>query len=356
MVAAAGGQLGVLQLGRQPHVAVVAGAGLAGLEGLLPVDAPLGGHPVTAVHVDDAVAGQLPQPEVERHVPVRQEPVQPLVRLQQHVLHHVAGVHAALHLAVQPHPHQPFQAAAVLVHQGVAGVVPLRAGVPLRVGQQALGLVGVGPHGGRAEGGGAKAEGGDPGGPRPHAASHPGRRPTRAAAQCSGPPRPFAPAARRPRGPSPPRPVAPAAPRSAAPRSARVPARCSAAPPARPPRLPRAGRARRRGGRVSGEPPAADDLSGDRIELARGPFTIADSTLSGNAADADGNGADAGEGLFVLDRADGLRMSIGGVHRGTFAPPAGRISIFAGGGDDWYEFQETAATGSRRLGGMGRGR
>jgi len=48
-----------------------------------------------AVRVDDAVLRQMPQPEMERHGRRAQVFVEPLIGLEQHVLHDVAGIDPA---------------------------------------------------------------------------------------------------------------------------------------------------------------------------------------------------------------------------------------------------------------------
>ena len=74
---------------------------------------------MAAVGVDQAVAGDVPQPEMKRHRRVFVAAIevlgQPAVGFDQHVLHNVAGVHAALDHAVHPQVDHPPQRLAVAV-------------------------------------------------------------------------------------------------------------------------------------------------------------------------------------------------------------------------------------------------
>ena len=77
-----------------------------GTEGLFPIDAAFGRHPVPAVGVDDAIAGDLPQPRMERHDGLRRYPAA-AGSLRPAPLHHVADVHSPLDAVVQTHLHEP---------------------------------------------------------------------------------------------------------------------------------------------------------------------------------------------------------------------------------------------------------
>jgi hypothetical protein len=56
---------------------------------------------MSAMHVEHAVPGQMPQPEMERHRAILDELAQPTVSFQQDVLHDVAGINSLGNRAIQ---------------------------------------------------------------------------------------------------------------------------------------------------------------------------------------------------------------------------------------------------------------
>ena len=95
-----------------------------------------------AVLVDHVVAGDLAEPEVERHDRVAEVFGQPLVGLEQDLLHDVAGVDPPRQGVVEPQADHPPQGLAVPLPEafGRLGVVPADAL------QEHLRLRRVGPH------------------------------------------------------------------------------------------------------------------------------------------------------------------------------------------------------------------
>ena len=78
------------------------------------IDAPAPRDAVLAVLVDQVVARDVPQPEVERHRRLAQILGQAAARLQQDPLDHVAGIDPAADRAVHPHLDHPPQGLAML--------------------------------------------------------------------------------------------------------------------------------------------------------------------------------------------------------------------------------------------------
>ena len=66
----------------------------------LAVDAPTGGHTVTAVGIDQAVSGHVSEPETKRHRRVGEIVTKPTIRLNHHILNNIAGIDTALHTTV----------------------------------------------------------------------------------------------------------------------------------------------------------------------------------------------------------------------------------------------------------------
>ena len=75
-------------------------------ERVLVVDAPLGRDAVPPVRIDQAIAGDMTQPQVKRHGWVLQVIVEPLAGLDDDILHHIADIDPLLHTAIEPHLHQ----------------------------------------------------------------------------------------------------------------------------------------------------------------------------------------------------------------------------------------------------------
>jgi hypothetical protein len=74
-----------------------------------------------AMGVDDAVLGNLPQPEPECHRRILKVILQPPIGFDQHVLNDIADIDTALDFLVQPHPDDLAQRLTVPFHQLVHG-------------------------------------------------------------------------------------------------------------------------------------------------------------------------------------------------------------------------------------------
>ena len=135
-------QLGIAQLGRQFDAGLLFAHRC---RRLFPIDAAFGRTPMPPVGVDDAILGDLPQPQVERHGRIVQVVPQAAVRLDQHVLHHVAHVDPGPDPLVQPHPHHPLHGAAMavqqLVHRAASPcLAPFRSSCVLSVSGHMVGI------------------------------------------------------------------------------------------------------------------------------------------------------------------------------------------------------------------------
>ena len=122
-----GVRLGVDELGDERHARFI-GPRRAG-DRLLAVHAAALGQAVPAVRVDDAVLRQVPQPQVERHVRLLQVLGEPLIGLDQHVLHDVGGIDAAGDGRVEPQVDDAAERLAELAEQLVDGTGFALAGV-----------------------------------------------------------------------------------------------------------------------------------------------------------------------------------------------------------------------------------
>ena len=141
------------------HGAGVAGAPKFGDKAAWAARAPLGIAALTAavvkgkgamppMGVDNAILGDLPQPQVKRHRRVFQVVAEAAIRLDHHVLHHVADADASLDPLVQTHADHPLDGPGVAVQQLVDG-----AGVALFGAQeQFVRLFGFRPHGSKGTG------------------------------------------------------------------------------------------------------------------------------------------------------------------------------------------------------------
>ena len=102
-----GGELVVLNLGGHIEGGLIAEA--RGLEPLLAVDVAALGV-IAAMQVDDAVLSELPEPHMERQVGLRQVADEAIIRFQEHILNHIAGIdppgQATIHTQFD-HPPQP---------------------------------------------------------------------------------------------------------------------------------------------------------------------------------------------------------------------------------------------------------
>jgi hypothetical protein len=78
---------------------------------------------MAAVGIDEAVAGHVPQPELERHRRVGEVVAEPAVGLEHDVLNDVAGIDAPLHDAVHPPIDHPPDGVAVAGKEAIDGVV-----------------------------------------------------------------------------------------------------------------------------------------------------------------------------------------------------------------------------------------
>ena len=109
----------------------------------LPVEAARRRDAVPPVCVDEAIAGHVPQPQLERHRWVREVVAEAAVRLDEHVLHDVAGVHPPLHHPVHPAVDEPPDRRAVPREQ-VIDRRGIAAAHPLEEHERGLGLDGRG--------------------------------------------------------------------------------------------------------------------------------------------------------------------------------------------------------------------
>jgi hypothetical protein len=72
---------------------------------------------MAAIGIDDAVLGNLPEPQVKRHDRVRQVGVQPPVSFNHHFLHNIAGVDAAFQAPVHAQADQPMDRLPMAIEQ-----------------------------------------------------------------------------------------------------------------------------------------------------------------------------------------------------------------------------------------------
>ena len=95
-----GRQFRVDELRRQLDGRAVGEGG--GHDRLFAVHAPLLGQAVAAMGVNEVVLRQVPQPQVKGHGAVAQVVVEPAAGLDQHLLHHIAGIDAGGDGRVEP--------------------------------------------------------------------------------------------------------------------------------------------------------------------------------------------------------------------------------------------------------------
>lgn len=107
------------------------------LQGLLTIKAAPRGHAVAAAHVDHAILGHLPQPEMKGQLRIAQVFWQSLVGLDQHILNDIAGIDALLEPPVQPQFDDPPQGWSVFAQQLVQRSAFTRSG-PLEQFSRAL--------------------------------------------------------------------------------------------------------------------------------------------------------------------------------------------------------------------------
>ena len=109
---------------------------------LLPIHAAFRRQAMAAVGIDDPIAGDMPEPQMERHRRITQIVLQPAIGFYQDILHHVADVDPLLDPLVKPHLHQPANGGPVAIHQAVDRLCV----AALDILEQLLGLVGFGPN------------------------------------------------------------------------------------------------------------------------------------------------------------------------------------------------------------------
>lgn len=95
-----------------------------------------------AVHVDQPVFRELPQPEMKRHRAALDEVIQSLTGFEQDILHDVAGIDSGRNRSVQPHLDHLSHGVPVPLHQFVDGGRFTLAGVL----QQLSSLFRIRPH------------------------------------------------------------------------------------------------------------------------------------------------------------------------------------------------------------------
>jgi hypothetical protein len=103
----------------------------------------LAGADVAAMHFDESIPRELPQPGIERHWPATQIVGEFAVGVGQDVLHDVGGVHARRESAVHAHGDHAPQPFAVAGEQlltsrvvAAAGTAEQRVGIDFRTGHQ----------------------------------------------------------------------------------------------------------------------------------------------------------------------------------------------------------------------------
>lgn len=94
---------------------------LAGSERLFPIETATLRPAMLAVHVDDAVFGQVPQPQVKGQPGIGEVIAEPLIGFEEHILHDVAGIDTAGDGAIKPQPHHLPQRIAVPIEQLIHG-------------------------------------------------------------------------------------------------------------------------------------------------------------------------------------------------------------------------------------------
>ena len=88
----------------------------------LAVETAARGHAMPAVGIDQPVPGHVPQPEPKRHRGIGKIIAEPAVRLDEHILHDVAGVHPPLHHPIHAQVDHPADRGAVPLEEPVDGV------------------------------------------------------------------------------------------------------------------------------------------------------------------------------------------------------------------------------------------
>jgi hypothetical protein len=113
------GQRGIPELRRQVQRGSIGERARSGTsrQGPLAIETPLAGTLVLAVRIDDLVASDLPEPEVERQDRIAQIIPQPLTGFEEDVLDNVARVDTASESPIQTQPDHPTQGRAMPLPQ-----------------------------------------------------------------------------------------------------------------------------------------------------------------------------------------------------------------------------------------------
>ncbi len=112
-----------------------------GRQGSLTIDAASLGLPVAAVHIDQAVAGKLSQPQMKGKSGLGKIFAESVRSFQQHILDHIAGVDTATDRPVHTMMNQFSQRITMAVHQSLDGILVAVS----RRGKQFPGTFRVGP-------------------------------------------------------------------------------------------------------------------------------------------------------------------------------------------------------------------